>query len=803
MTTVAFTRHLTHGKNNLPAGDKAFYCDCTEHCKRRKKVSKGTYYSHKRFRDQDVAQFNQTAPSELVDVQSAHTTGQDIPDISPNLNGKRTNELDPLHAGKRQCIRPEILGEVDDPGRLIDENVNFEMDSPRMDDHFPQYFLPNLNVDLTDGDPHVARNRDPESEAGSTSLLHNPVYPLNSDEDEEEETLSFSRIEDIKIAQQFIAALKSASLDNGDLDDKELENLLNPESAPVDIDSESERELLLCLRIFLAQINSSQETYTGTLEAIRIAYPEDELLSYDQIKWRIACITGVYAIIKDMCPNSCIAYTGPFKALDHCPRCNETRNDPSKQSPRQQFYMLPIGPVIQAMKRQKLTAEKMDYFNQKTQEALKELQRSGSLERLDDICCGTDILTQVHEGKISGTDTVLMFSLDGAQLYRNKVSDCWIYIWIFVSLSPDERYKKKFVIPGGVIPGPSKPKIVESFLFPGLHHVAAVNRQGGLPVYDAAKERRYASMLYIVLATADGPGMTYLNGLVGHSGKNGCRLWCGMIGRHKPGGSHYYPVLFKPNGYIVNGSDHDDVNPVASWPINPQRYNTALQKVCESPTQARFEENRRETGICKPSIFSGLGDYTLGIPNMFPGDVMHLILNLADILMNLWRATLDCSSTDSKRDWTWATLQGDLWRKHGQDVANSTPYLPGSFDRPPRNPAEKINSGYKAWEFLLYLFGLGPGLFYKVLPDEIWKSYCKLVSGIRIIYQKKITKTQYKTAHLHLITFTIEFENLYVQRRKDRLHFVRQSIHVSATQSLKLFALAQDQHLLSGHWNER
>ena len=145
--------------------------------------------------------------------------------------------------------------------------------------------------------------------------------------------------------------------------------------------------------------------------------------------------------------------------------------------------------------------------------------------------------------------------------------------------------------------------------------------------------------------------------------------------------------------------------------------------------------------------------------------------------MNLWQGKFDCASTDSRTSWAWAVLQGDIWKTHGQDVANCTPYLPGSFDRPPHNPAEKINSGYKAWEFLLYIFGLGPGLPYGVLPQPIWRSFCKLVSDIRTIYQLSTTRDQLRTAHLHLIEFTAEFETLYVQRRADRIHFVRQSIH--------------------------
>ena len=86
---------------------------------------------------------------------------------------------------------------------------------------------------------------------------------------------------------------------------------------------------------------------------------------------------------------------------------------------------------------------------------------------------------------------------------------------------------------------------------------------------------------------------------------------------------------------------------------------------------------------------------------------MHLLsLNIPDLLINLWRGTMDCDKKDDRMNWDWAVLNGPMWEKHGQQVASATPYLPGSFDRPPRNPAEKISSGYKAWEFLLYLFGL-------------------------------------------------------------------------------------------------
>jgi len=46
-------------------------------------------------------------------------------------------------------------------------------------------------------------------------------------------------------------------------------------------------------------------------------------------------------------------------------------------------------------------------------------------------------LEAVKSGRIQDTDMILMLSIDGAQLYVHKSSDCWIYIWIVFDYSPD------------------------------------------------------------------------------------------------------------------------------------------------------------------------------------------------------------------------------------------------------------------------------------------------------------------------------------------------------------------------------
>ncbi|KAG5219385.1 Amidohydrolase family protein [Salix suchowensis] len=114
-------------------------------------------------------------------------------------------------------------------------------------------------------------------------------------------------------------------------------------------------------------------------------------------------------------------------------------------------------------------------------------------------------------------------------------------------------------------------------------------------------------------------------------------------------------------------------------------------------------------------------------------DFMHIpALNIPKLLFLLFWGKIDCEKTDSKNTWDWAVLQGKVWKSHGAEVADCTPYLPGSFDHPPCNPAEKISSGYKVWEFLIYIYSLGLALFYSVLPEKYWKNLCLLIQGCKL-----------------------------------------------------------------------
>ncbi|KAF9224440.1 hypothetical protein BS17DRAFT_795438 [Gyrodon lividus] len=134
---------------------------------------------------------------------------------------------------------------------------------------------------------------------------------------------------------------------------------------------------------------------------------------------------------------------------------------------------------------------------------------------------------------------------------------------------------------------------------------------------------------------------------------------------------------------------------------------------------------------------------------------MHLLsLDLPDLLIPLWHSTFECGAGDDKAmcDWAFAAAIVDI---------------PGMFGCPPHNPAEKINSEYKAWKFHLYLWGLGPGLLHGVLPDPYWRNFCKLAQAVQLITQHSISCQELETANS---LFLEQHSNCYANLTQCAIH---------------------------------
>jgi hypothetical protein len=137
---------------------------------------------------------------------------------------------------------------------------------------------------------------------------------------EEVDDTAISRIENIKITQEFIKEICAAMLENRNLDDNVVHHLRNPLEEPTSI---SDPDICLSLDLFLAITNASEETYHASRDAILHCYSDSSVLSYHAVIKLVAKITGVVAVYDDMCINSCHAFTGPFAQFESYSMCGE------------------------------------------------------------------------------------------------------------------------------------------------------------------------------------------------------------------------------------------------------------------------------------------------------------------------------------------------------------------------------------------------------------------------------------------------------------------------------------------------
>ncbi|KAF9224277.1 hypothetical protein BS17DRAFT_795723 [Gyrodon lividus] len=205
----------------------------------------------------------------------------------------------------------------------------------------------------------------------------------------------------------------------------------------------------------------------------------------------------------------------------------------------------------------------------------------------------------------------IQLNLIGAQLYDSKESDHWIYMWIILNLSPDKCYRN-----------PNKPKNVDSFLFPGFHHFDAIPNEG-LPMWDPLTDSCYVSNLYLMFTTTNGPGLVYWDGMVGHSGKNRCCLYWGILGQHKDGANHYYPALLCLHDHIVPRSDHPDVDVFEVPQGGSAGYAENLMKIISVQNQIQWDRTKMQTSLTTPT---------------------YSCFNI------------DATGTDDKSTWNWAVL---------------------------------------------------------------------------------------------------------------------------------------------------
>ncbi len=180
---------------------------------------------------------------------------------------------------------------------------------------------------------------------GPRTLDNNTVLGLNSP------------IDELKKTAQFVHGLQRATLELSNMQQDDINRLHSADPDPfLDI---GDKHFIKSLRGFLSSATASETTYNNWRNLLLDCYPDDPFPSFDQMKRRIKQLSGVVPIYHDMCPDTCVGFTGPWSNCERCPVCGTDRYQPNTQEPHRQFITIPLGPVIQALYASPETAEMM------------------------------------------------------------------------------------------------------------------------------------------------------------------------------------------------------------------------------------------------------------------------------------------------------------------------------------------------------------------------------------------------------------------------------------------------------------
>ncbi|KAF8268599.1 hypothetical protein EI94DRAFT_1800233 [Lactarius quietus] len=162
-----------------------------------------------------------------------------------------------------------------------------------------------INMDHPDLGPKTSGAGQPEE---FKSIQPDPLVQEPDNEDPGG-TIHLPKLE---MTQCFIDTLKGMSLEDSGMQHDNIEIIQNP--GPV-LDLADLLPLLRSLRHFINNANASQAHLNGIHKIKLLRNLSSEFLSFDQIKCRLHWLSGVTPLEHNMCPKSCIAYTGPYKEL--------------------------------------------------------------------------------------------------------------------------------------------------------------------------------------------------------------------------------------------------------------------------------------------------------------------------------------------------------------------------------------------------------------------------------------------------------------------------------------------------------
>ena len=288
--------------------------------------------------------------------------------------------------------------------------------------------------------------------------------------------------------------------------------------------------------------------------------PSYNVQSLYHIKKLVDKLSKLSAVDYHCCIESCVAFTGPRAGLTACPLCKRPRYRSDGKTPQKVFRYIPLIPRLLTFYLNREVNERMRYRAEGHPQAK---QESGG--RKTDIFDGAhyrgllkkevvvDSHRLGHKYFEDPRDIALGFGTDGVGPFRRRKATCWPLLIFNYNLPPTERFHDENVICLGEVPGPRKPKDMDSFLYPAAQELLLL--AVGVEAWDVVHKEKFTLRAFLVTVFGDIPALSMLLRVKGHNARSPCRL-CTIKGVRIPMSTQttYYIPLSRKNLIL---SQHD------------------------------------------------------------------------------------------------------------------------------------------------------------------------------------------------------------------------------------------------------
>ncbi|KAE8250423.1 hypothetical protein A4X13_0g4740 [Tilletia indica] len=509
----------------------------------------------------------------------------------------------------------------------------------------------------------------------------------------------------------------------------------------------------------------TRENY-AKVGAVLQKHAETAILSLHSAQRLVEESSGLAPVVYDMCPSSCVAFTGPRQDLDHCPECGLARyraaGSHQDHVAVKTYNYIPYLPRLQAYFGNVAWSRVMRYWHQRGTAASQAFTcQDGSVascdpeHRFGDLCDGLKHSLHRQEGRfVDAREVAVAISTDGAQLLRDRrASSAWLVLVQTLNLPPSLRFAVDHQHVSLIVPGPGSPKDLDSFLWPLYSELASLGTRGTM-VWDALDLEWFRLRVHLIGVFGDQPASAKVSHFVGGCGLYGCR-YCTIRAVRNDGAGHsvYFPLHPKLLHSPLNRG-RLEYNPEALPLRTVTQYRLAVARVVTAKSVERRRAVGTSTGITElpPISFAPSFDPL----DFFPLDPFHLF-NF-NVPKTVWKALID-------------PLPGEFGftaeerTQFGAFIGSNAKAYPAAFSsRAPRDISLFSNTSYKMVEWGSVFHHFLPAYLHHIdAPSDIRTMLDNFLQGVDLTMDRRgVTLAQIHLIGDMFVQFTTEWERLYV-----------------------------------------